>query len=151
MLFNPTSLDQLSVQAQYLEEVGKQKQQYEANSNRNQNQKGRQEKWKGKTQNKKTNTTTKKEDDKRHCTHYDKDGHVDAKCWKLHPELASYDKKNSSTNVQEKAAIATKTKNVRKSSKVDDNIICASIQKAEISKEKCNVEEKRMQLFHIKI
>jgi len=51
----------------------------------------------------KVNVVVKKEGNKSdHCSHYDKDGHNDEKCWKLHPELQpKWFRERSEKNMQE--------------------------------------------------
>lgn len=77
-------------------------------------------------------------------------------CWKLHPNLASYGKKKKKSyasveSEEKKVVISIRNHEVSDSSKVDEEIIFATVQKAEVNKEDCNVEEKKMQLVYIKI
>jgi hypothetical protein len=79
LLFNPTNLDEVCVQATHLESRGNNVQEDHKHSEYHFKRKG-----KGKD---KRTTTTKKEGEKSSCTHCQKDGHDDEHCWKLHPEL----------------------------------------------------------------
>lgn len=51
----------------------------------------------------------KKDNDKRYCTHYDKDGHIDETYWKLHPKLSPYEKKVKNND---KVVMATRNNNL---------------------------------------
>ena len=83
LMFNPTSIDEVSVQATHLEargkngniEVGGPSQPTVSKSKEK-----RKQKWKAR----KANTAQKR---KASCTHCKKDGHDDEHCWILHPEL----------------------------------------------------------------
>lgn len=82
LIFNPTSLDEVCVQATHLEARGKNVQDEGKKKPFKGGEKGKG--FKGK-QNK--NESIKKEGEKTACTHCSKDGHDEAHCWKLHPEL----------------------------------------------------------------
>jgi len=94
-MFNPNSLDDVSVQATHLEARGKNVTQDVGKSNKpiESKSKGNKKlKWKER----KTNTVKK---DKPSSTHCKKEGHDEAHCWSLHPELkpkkvGSKEKKN---------------------------------------------------------
>ena len=81
-MFNPTSLDEVHVQATNLEASGK-----------NISEEGRKKPFKGKAKEKtskgknKKNASIKKEGEKVTCKHCSKEGHDETHCWKLHPEL----------------------------------------------------------------
>ena len=61
------------------------------------------------------------------CSHYDKYGHVDSKCWKLHQELCPYKKKNK----EKTNAMIQKYEDIKDSSDVDEKINCSAIKKVE--------------------
>ena len=81
-MFNPTSLDEVCVQATHLEARGK-----------NISEQGRKKPFKGKTKEKaskgknKKNASIKKEGENMVCKHFSKEGHDETHYWKLHPEL----------------------------------------------------------------
>jgi hypothetical protein len=83
LLFNPTNLDEVCVQATHLESRGKNVQ---SDFTKKQPSKFIEGKFKGKGKGKKA-TTVKKEETKPTCSHCKKEGHDDAHCWKLHPDL----------------------------------------------------------------
>jgi hypothetical protein len=83
LIFNPTNIDEVSVQATHLESIrGKhfvedesgEPHEFEKHSKEN-----------GKR--KKTTTMKKDEDNKPTCSHCEKKGHDDKHCWNLHPAL----------------------------------------------------------------
>ena len=83
LMFNPTSLDEVCVQATHLESRGK-----NVNVDFVKSFKPIEGKFKGKGKEKfkgkKTNTVKKKNPS---CTHCNKEGHSEDHCWILHPEL----------------------------------------------------------------
>eukprot|EP00253_Pinus_taeda_P034597 PITA_34597 len=83
LMFNPTSIDEVSVQATHLEARGKNGSPEVGGPSQptaSKNKEKRKEKWKAR----KANTAQKS---KSSCTHCKKDGHDDEHCWILHPEL----------------------------------------------------------------
>eukprot|EP00253_Pinus_taeda_P025508 PITA_25508 len=83
LMFDPTSIDEVSVQATHLEARGKNGNPEVGGSSQptaRKNKEKRKQKWKER----KTNTIQKS---KSSCTHCKKDGHDDEHCWILHPEL----------------------------------------------------------------
>lgn len=74
LLFNPTDFDKVCVQAQHLEVCRKSKME-EKNSKTKPH--GRD----------KIKALSKRDDKKLHCSHCDKDGQIEEKCWKLHLKL----------------------------------------------------------------
>ena len=81
-MFNPTNIDEVSVQATHLEaskgnhvfeDVSKKPHKFE-----------KQSKEKGKS---KKTTTMKKDEDNPICSHYKKQGREEEKCQKLHPQM----------------------------------------------------------------
>lgn len=138
MLFNPTNLDQVYVQVQYLKEDGKIRRQYDeskkASNSKGGQEKGKsQDKGKGKKETKTTNIA-KKEGGSRHCSHCDKDDHVDAKCWKSHSKLRPYKNKNK----EKTNAMVLRCDDIKGISYVDEKVNCSTIQKVE---EPQNIEE----------
>jgi hypothetical protein len=77
-MFGPTNLDEVSVQATYIE-AGKAGVSGESSSSRKEDKR----KWHG--NGKKANAVSKKEG-KPSCKHCKKEGHDEEKCWQLHPE-----------------------------------------------------------------
>ena len=96
LMFNPTSLDDVLVQATHLEARGKNVTHDVGKSSKpieSKNKDKKKLKWKEK----KTNTVKK---DKPSCTRCKEEGHGEAHCWSLHPELkpkmfGSKERKNS--------------------------------------------------------
>jgi hypothetical protein len=82
LMFNPTNIDEVSVQATHLEankgkhveDVSEEPHEFEEQS-------------KGKGKSKKTTTVKKDEEKNPTCSHCEKKGHDEKHCWKLHPEL----------------------------------------------------------------
>ena len=81
-MFNPTSLDEVCVQATHLKSKGK-----------NISEEGRKKPFKGRKKIEKTskgkrkkNASVKKEGENLVCKHCSKEGHDENNCWKLHPE-----------------------------------------------------------------
>ena len=82
LLFNPTSLDEVCVQATHLENMGKHvKEDHTKKPSNLPHNLFR----KFKRKDKKT-ATIKREEGNPSCTHWKKSGHDDEHCWKLHPE-----------------------------------------------------------------
>jgi hypothetical protein len=81
LFFNPTSLDEVCVQATHLESKGKNGQEENSFKHSKNHFNG-----KGNGKDKRT-TTTKKEEGKSSCSCCKKMGHDSEHCWKLHPEL----------------------------------------------------------------
>jgi hypothetical protein len=82
LMFNPSNLDEVCVQATHLEARGR-NETHEGNKNPyNHGDKGKR-KFKG---NGEKNVVVKKEGEKFTCKHCSKDGHDEDHCWKLHPE-----------------------------------------------------------------
>jgi hypothetical protein len=77
-MFGPTNLDEVSVQATYIE-AGKEGVSGESSSSR------KEDKRKRHGNGKNENAVTKKEG-KPCCKHYNKEGHAEDRCWQLHPE-----------------------------------------------------------------
>ena len=149
-MFNPTSIDEVSVQATHLEARGK-------NGNpevgglsqptASKNKEKRKQKWKAR----KANTAQKS---KASCTHCKKDGHDDEHCWILHLELRPKKfegKKKTATAIQKDlglnsgdettiAATGIKGKN---SEAYNSNSAQSTIDKEN--------ERKRHELFHIQV
>jgi hypothetical protein len=80
LMFNPTNLDEVCVQETHIESKGKNV--HDVSSAESVQEKEGKEKWKVKHA-----ATMKKGDERPTCSHYQKQGHEEAKCWKLHPEM----------------------------------------------------------------
>ena len=83
LMFNPTSIDEVSVQATHLEARGKNGNPEVGGPSQptvSKSKEKRKQKWKAR----KANTAQK---GKASCTHCKKEGHDDEHCWILHPEL----------------------------------------------------------------
>eukprot|EP00253_Pinus_taeda_P023022 PITA_23022 len=83
LMFNPTSIDEVSIQATHLEARGKNVNPEVGGSSKpiaSKNKEKRKQKWKER----KTNTVQKTKSSRTHCK---KDGHDDEHCWILHMEL----------------------------------------------------------------
>jgi hypothetical protein len=76
-MFGPTNLDEVFVQATYIEEMKTRVGVSGESSSRKEDKR----KWNGK----KTNSVARKEDNPS-CKHYKKEGHDEDRCWQLHPE-----------------------------------------------------------------
>ena len=80
LMINPNNLDDVCVQATHLEARGK-----------NTPEEGSKKPFKGKEKEKgfkgKKNASIKKEGQKTICKHCSREGHNEANCWKLHPEM----------------------------------------------------------------
>eukprot|EP00253_Pinus_taeda_P019565 PITA_19565 len=83
LMFNPTIIDEVSVQATHLEARGKNENPEGGGPSQPTVSKSK-EKTKQKWKARKANTAQK---GKASCTHYKKEGHDDEHCWILHPEL----------------------------------------------------------------
>ena len=85
-MFNPTDFDEVCVQAIHIESGGMP---FHSNFSKNsfKHSKTKDTKMvKGKGNDKK-NTTVKKEGEWPTCTHCQREGHEESRCWKLHPDL----------------------------------------------------------------
>ena len=80
LMFNPTNLDEVSVQFTHIKSKGKSV--HDVPSVESRQAKEGKAKQKGKHA-----ATMKKEEDMPTCSHCQKQGHEEEKCWKLHPEL----------------------------------------------------------------
>jgi hypothetical protein len=82
LMFNPSNLDEVCVQATHLEARGRNETHEGNKKSFSHGDKGK-KKFKG---NGKKNVVVKKEGEKFTCKHCSKDGHDEDHCWKLHPE-----------------------------------------------------------------
>jgi hypothetical protein len=148
LMFNPTNLDEVCVQATHIETKGK-------NTKENFSKKSfkpDEKKFKGKWKSKHT-ATLKKEGDKPTCTHCQKKGHDASKCWKLHPELKpeKFRKKED-----KKTNVAVIQHDLGSDSGDETKVIATSIQgnipSCFVSRNEPVVDErKRSELFHIRV
>eukprot|EP00253_Pinus_taeda_P034565 PITA_34565 len=149
ILFKPKTMGKAYVQAQYLENIGlkrvqssgsKQKEQQETSKEWKKKQKGGKDK-------KTTATTQQCKDPSNHCNI---DGHTEEKCWKLHPELNSKNKKKD--NKKKNLMAIDSSNQVERSPDVDEKIVCTSVKKEVNLSSLQQQEEKEMtKLFHVKI
>ena len=106
-MFNPTSLDEVCVQATHLEARGK-----------NIPEEGGKKPFKGKDKEKtpkgknKKNASVNKEGEKVTCKHFSKEGHDETHCWKLHTEL----RPKKPNNKEEQKTTATAQRDLRSDS-----------------------------------
>eukprot|EP00253_Pinus_taeda_P026380 PITA_26380 len=151
LMFNPTNMDEVSIQATHLEvrgkngnpEVGGPSQPTESKSKEK-----RKQKWKAR----KANTAQKS---KASCTHCKKDGHDDEHCWILHPEL-----RTKKSEGKKKKTVATIQKDLGSDSG-DETIIATTGIKGKNSEASTSNsaqiiideehERKRHELFHIRV
>jgi hypothetical protein len=157
LMFNPTSLDEVCVQATHLEARGK-----------NTFDEGRNKFFKGKNKDKpfkgkgKKNASVKQEGEKIICKHCSKEGHEEKNCWKLHPEKRNQFNKNKG---KKKTAATTTTPQDLGDDSGDETKIAAMGLKSMKGKEtetkpststsNCHVqapnEEERIELFHVRV
>jgi len=135
LMFDPTDLDKVCVQATHLEERGKFLKESKKKNASNSNS----EKNKGKEK-KKTTSTAQKEKSKDVCNHCKKEGHLEVKCWKLHPELRPKPK-------GQKKQANTMAKEIDGGSEVDEKMACMDLHSSNNEDE----EKKKIELFHIKV
>jgi hypothetical protein len=150
LLVNPTSLDEVCVQATHLENKGKHVQEYPTKKPSNFPQKTFK---KFKRKDKKTATVTR-EGGKSSCTHCKKRGHNEEHCWKLHPEKKPKQiggKRNTKT-------IASVQQDLGSDSGDEGKIIAVGVQgkyslhSSSSSNNESHVDEqKRNELFHIRV
>ena len=93
-MFNPTSLDEVCVQAMHLEARGKQY--FDGNEDREYKGKGR-----------KINANSRKEKGKFFCKKCFKTSHDEDHCWKLHPELKPEKIKTKDKAKEKEKTVAT--------------------------------------------
>eukprot|EP00253_Pinus_taeda_P028570 PITA_28570 len=150
-MFNPTSLDDVLVQATHLESRGKNVNPEIGGSLKTTARKNK-EKKKQKWKERKTNVVQK---DKPSCTHCKKDGHDDSHCWALHLEL-----KPKKFDGKQKNIVAAIQKYLGSDSG-DETIVIASCIKGKNSEASTSNsaqsidneenERKRHELFHIRV
>lgn len=156
-MFNPTNLEDVCVQATYLEARGKNVQEEGKKKPFQSGEKGNKSK-----RNLKKNAFVKKEGERPMCKNCSKEGHDEAHCWKLHPELRpkkfnNKGKEKANVVVQQDlvsdsgdetkiATTITKGKFVVKTSKEE----FVAITSATNNSNNASNEEKRIELFHIR-
>lgn len=150
-MFNPTSIDEVSIHATHLEARRKSGNPEVGRSSKpitSKNKEKRKQKWKEK----KANTAQKS---KSSCTHCKKDGHDDEHCWILHLAL-----KPKKFEGKKKKIIAAIQKNLESYSVDETTIAAIGIKgknyKASISNSAQSIndeenERKRHELFHIRV
>jgi len=151
LMFNPTSIDEVTIQATHLEARGKNVNPEIGGSSKptaSENKERRKQKWKERKQN-----TVQKA--KPSCTHCKKDGHDDEHCWSLHPEL-----KPKKFDGKKKNIVATIQKDLGSDSGDETTIAATGIKgknseaSTSNSAQTINSEEnerKRHELFHIRV
>jgi len=150
-MFNPTSIDEISVQATHLEARGKNVNPEVRGSSKptaNKNKEKRKHKWKERKANVVQNT-------KPSCTHCKKDGHDDEHCWILHPELKpmKYDGKKKKIVVAIQKDLGSDTGNETTIAAIGikgKNSEASTSNSAQSTDNKEN-ERKRHELFHTRV
>ena len=156
-MFNPTSLDEVCVEATHLEARGKNT--FEEGRNKPPKGKNKEKTSKGKG---KKNASVKQESEKVICKHCSKLGHEEKNCWKLHPEKRPQSNKSKG---KQKTAATTSTPQDLGEDSGDETKIAAMGWKnlkgkeietqASTSTLNCHVqapnEEERIELFHVRV
>jgi hypothetical protein len=154
LMFNPSNLDEVCVQATHLEERGR-NDSHEGNKKPfNHGDKGN-KKFKG---NRKKSVVVKKEGEKITCKHCSKDGHDEDNCWKLHPERRP---KKFGNNKGKSKTVATVQHDLGFDSGDEKKITAMGYQvngsiaiTSSSSNNNINVtqqEKERIELFHIRV
>jgi hypothetical protein len=150
LLFNPTSIDEVFVQATHLEKRGKHVQ--EDPTKKPSNLPHKQFK-KFKRRDKKI-TTIKREEGKPSFTHCKKSGHDDEHCWKLHPEK----RPKQFGGKGKKKTVATVQQDLGSNSTDEGNITAVEVQgkyslhaSSNSNNESHDDERNRNELFHIRV
>jgi hypothetical protein len=150
LMFNPSNLDEVCVQATHLETIGMNETHEGNNKPFNHRDKGKR-KFKG---NGKKNVVVKKEGEKFICKHCSKDGHDEDHCWKLHPE-----RRHKKFGNKGKSKIAATIQHDLGPDLGDETNITAMVYQgkgsiARTSNSNLNEtrqEKKRIELFHIRV
>jgi hypothetical protein len=153
LMFNPTNLDEVCVQATHLEARGKNNTHEGFKKTYSQGDKGK-KKFKGRK-----NDAMKKEGEKFTCKHCSKDGHDEDHCWKLHPERRP--KKFGNNNKGKSKTVATVVQDLGSDSGDETKITMMGYQgnnfvASTSSSSNANVnvtqqEKRRIELFHIRV
>jgi hypothetical protein len=94
-------------------------------------------------------TTHQCKNPKNHCNHCNIDGHIEEKCWKLHPEM---NLKNHKKDAKKNNLLVMDSSNQVKSSfNVDEEIVCTSKKEVNMSSLHHQEEKEMTKFFHIKI
>jgi hypothetical protein len=153
LMFNPSNLDEVCVQATHLEARGR-NDTHEGNKKTfSHGDKGK-KKFKG---NGRKNVVVKKEGEKFTCKHCSKDGHDEDHCWKLHPERRP--KKFGNNNKGKSKTAATVQHDLGSDSGDETKITAMGYQgngsnASTSSSNNINVtqqEKERIELFHIRV
>jgi hypothetical protein len=155
LMFNPTNLDEVCVQATHLEARGRNDTHEGFKKTYSQGDKGK-KKFKG---NGRKNVVVKKEGEKFTCKHCSKDGHDEDHCWKLHPERRP--KKFGNNNKGKSNTVATTLQDLGSDSGDQTKITVMGYQgnnyvSSTSSSSNANVdvtqqEKTRIELFHIRV
>ena len=148
-MFNPTSLDDVSIQATHLEARGENVNPEVGGSSKPSTSKNK-EKKKLKWKERKTNALQK---DKPSCNHCKKDGHNDAHFWSLDPELKPKNfggkKKNTATSIQKDLGSDSGDETTVTATGIKGKIFEASTGNFAQCIDNEDNERKRHELFHI--
>jgi hypothetical protein len=155
LMFNPTNLDEVCVQATHLEARGNKDIHEGFKKTFSQGDKGKKH-FKGKGR---KNATVKKEGEKFTCKHCSKEGHDEDHCWKLHPERRP--KKFGNNNKGKSKTVANVVQDLGSDSGDETKITAMSYQgnnsvASTSSSSNANVnvtqqEKTRIELFHIRV
>jgi hypothetical protein len=155
LMFNPTNLDEVCVQATHLEARGKNDTHEYFKKTYNQGDKGK-KKFKGKGR---KNPAVKKEGEKFTCKHCSKDGHDEDHCWKLHPECRP--KKFGNNNKGKSKTVATVVQDLGldygDETKIaamgyqGNNSIASTSSSSNANVNVTQQEKTRIELFHIRV
>jgi hypothetical protein len=155
LMFNPTNLDEVCVQATHLEARGNKDTHESFKKTFSQGDKVK-KKFKGQGR---KNATLKKEGEKFTCKHCSKEGHDEEHCWKLHPERKPKKFGNNGNGKTKKVATVVQdlgsdsgdeTKVTAMGCKGNNSVASTSSS----NKENVNVtqqEKTRIELFHIRV
>jgi hypothetical protein len=155
LMFNPSNLDEVCVQATHLEARGRNDTHEGFKKTYSQGDKGK-KKFKG---NGRKNAAVKKEGEKFTCKHCSKDGHDEDHCWKLHPERRP--KKFGNNDKGKSKTVATVLQDLGSDSGDETKITAMGYQgnnyvagTSSSSNDNVNVtqqEKTRIELFHIRV
>jgi hypothetical protein len=153
LMFNPSNLDEVCVQATHLEARGRKKT-HEGNKKPfNHGDKGKR-KFKG---NGKKNTVIKKEGEKFTCKHCSKDGHDEDHCWKLHPErrpkkFGNKGKSKTTTTIQhDLGSDSGDETNITTMGYQGNGSITSTSSSSNNNLNVTRQEKERIELFHIRV
>jgi hypothetical protein len=155
LMFNPTNLDEVCVQATHLEARGKNDTHEGFKKTYSQGDKGK-KKFKG---NGRKNAAVKKEGEKFTCKHCSKDGHDEDHCWKLHPErrpkkFGNNDKgksKTVATALQDLGSDFGDETKIAAMGYQGNNYVASTSSSSNANVNVTQQEKMRIELFHIRV